>query len=249
MSREPHPFSPAESLEPAERVRLLRETIRHHAERYYNDPAGSEIPDADYDSLVDELTRLEEQHPELATSDSPSVSVGVPPAGLYAAARHQVAMMSLDKAVSLDEILAWGSRTQRLLGLDGEVLRELAFVCEPKIDGLSISLSYEDGRLLRAATRGDGHVGEDLTANVATIQAVPKHLFGEVGELSGKIEIRGEVYLPLAAFEELNLRQQADGMKLFSNPRNAAAGSLRQRDPQVTAGRALLLGLPARGGS
>ncbi|MHB1508844.1 MAG: NAD-dependent DNA ligase LigA [Acidimicrobiales bacterium] len=239
MSREPHPFSPAESLEPAERVRLLRETIRHHAERYYNDPAGSEIPDADYDSLVDELTRLEEQHPELATSDSPSVSVGVPPAGLYAAARHQVAMMSLDKAVSLDEILAWGSRTQRLLGLDGEVFRELAFVCEPKIDGLSISLSYEDGRLLRAGTRGDGHVGEDLTANVATIQAVPKHLFGEVGELSGKIEIRGEVYLPLAAFEELNLRQQADGMKLFSNPRNAAAGSLRQRDPQVTAGRAL----------
>jgi DNA ligase (NAD+) len=148
-------------------------------------------------------------------------------------------MMSLDKAVSLDEILAWGSRTQRLLGLDGEVFRGLAFVCEPKIDGLSISLSYEDGRLVRAATRGDGHVGEDLTANVATIRAVPKHLFGEVGELSGKIEIRGEVYLPLAAFEELNLRQQADGMKLFSNPRNAAAGSLRQRDPQVTAGRAL----------
>ncbi|MDA8264910.1 MAG: NAD-dependent DNA ligase LigA [Actinomycetota bacterium] len=240
MTKEPHPFSPDESLAPAERISLLRETVRHYAEKYYNDPSGSEIPDADYDGLVDDLTRLEEQHPELATIDSPAVSVGAPPSGLFPPARHRVAMMSLDKAVSLDEILAWGNRTQRLLDLDAESFDGLSFVCEPKIDGLSISLSYHNGRLVRAATRGDGYVGEDVTANVATIGSVPKHLGGAGdGELAGEIEIRGEVYLPLAAFEELNARQAANGMKLFSNPRNAAAGSLRQRDPEVTAGRGL----------
>lgn len=239
MSELDVPFAPEASLDAAERVRRLRDTIRRYAESYYNEAFGSEIPDADYDGLVDELVRLESQHPELATRDSPSAGVGAPPSGLFAQARHLVPMMSLDKAVSFEDILAWASRTERLLRLaDGES-GDLAFVCEPKIDGLSVSITYEGGRLARAATRGDGLLGEDVTANVRTIRAVPHALAVETSKLGAEIEIRGEVYLPQAAFEELNARQAAADMRLFSNPRNAAAGSLRQRDPQVTAARAL----------
>ena len=148
-------------------------------------------------------------------------------------------MMSLDKVVSFEEIVAWGTRTERLLGLSPEQSSELVFVCEPKIDGLSISITYDGGKLVRAATRGDGRVGEDVTANVRTITAVPHELAVDPSEVPGSIEIRGEVYLPLAAFEDLNARQEAADLRLFSNPRNAAAGSLRQRDPEVTASRAL----------
>ncbi|MGO8875663.1 MAG: NAD-dependent DNA ligase LigA [Acidimicrobiales bacterium] len=241
MSDRGAPFGPDPSLEPAERVRQLRDTIRYHAERYYNDAAGAEIPDADYDSLVDELARLEAEHPELEAEDSPTVVVGwgAAPATLFPPAPHSVPMMSLDKVVSFEEIVAWGNRTERLLGLGAEESAALAFVCEPKIDGLSISITYEGGKLARAATRGDGRVGEDVTANVRTIRDVPHELALDAAELPERIEIRGEVYLPLTAFEEMNSRQAAAELRLFSNPRNAAAGSLRQRDPAITASRAL----------
>ncbi|MGD0083821.1 MAG: NAD-dependent DNA ligase LigA [Acidimicrobiales bacterium] len=221
-----------------ERVRQLRETIAYHAARYYND-TEPEIPDADYDSLVDELAQFETDHPELISEESPTSVVGAPPSPLFAAVPHSVRMMSLDKVVSLDELLSWGARTERSLGLSAEETAALEFVCEPKIDGLSISISYEGGKLTRAATRGDGWVGEDVTANVATIKAVPHELALDASELPADLEVRGEVYLPIAAFEELNARQAAAELRLFSNPRNAAAGSLRQRDPEVTASRAL----------
>jgi DNA ligase (NAD+) len=229
-------FGPDSSLDVAERVHRLRETIRHHAERYYD--AAPELPDADYDSLVDELTRLEEEHPELASELSPTAVVGSAPSPLFAPAPHAVAMMSLDKVVSLEELLAWGARTERLLGLSADETQDLTLVCEPKIDGLSISVTYERGRLARAATRGDGRVGEDVTANVSTITAVPHELAG-ASALPPQVEVRGEVYLPIAAFEEMNRRQAAAELRLYSNPRNTAAGSLRQRDPAVTASRAL----------
>jgi DNA ligase (NAD+) len=237
MSEALERFGPGASLDVAEQVRQLRETIQHHAERYYD--ADPEIPDADYDSLVDELTLLETEHPELASELSPTAAVGAAPSPLFAPAPHAVPMMSLDKVVSLDELLAWGARTQRLLGLSPEEAAGLTVVCEPKIDGLSISVTYEHASLVRAATRGDGRVGEDVTANVRTITSVPHTLAVKASELAAQIEVRGEVYLPIAAFEEMNARQAAADLRLFSNPRNTAAGSLRQRDPEVTASRSL----------
>jgi DNA ligase (NAD+) len=230
-------FGPDPSLGVAERVRQLRETIRHHAERYYD--AEPEIPDADYDSLVDELSLLEAQHPELASELSPTAVVGAAPSPLFAPAPHAVPMMSLDKVVSLEELLAWGARTERLLALSPEDAAALSLVCEPKIDGLSISITYEQGKLVRAATRGDGRVGEDVTANVRTIKDVPHELAPGNSEPPARLEVRGEVYMPIAAFEEMNARQAAAELRVFSNPRNTAAGSLRQRDPDVTASRAL----------
>jgi DNA ligase (NAD+) len=237
MSDAVETFGPDSSLGVAERVRRLRETIRYHAERYYD--AVPEIADADYDSLVDTLTLLEAEHPELASDLSPTAVVGAAPSPLFAQAPHAAAMMSLDKVVSFEELLAWGARTERLLGLGPEEAARLALVCEPKIDGLSISISYERGKLVRAATRGDGRVGEDVTPNVRTIEDVPHELEGAASELPAQIEVRGEVYMPIAAFEEMNARQAAAEMRVFSNPRNTAAGSLRQRDPEVTASRAL----------
>jgi DNA ligase (NAD+) len=237
MSEALERFGPDDSLDVAERVQQLRETIRSLAERYYD--AAPAIPDADYDSLVDELTRLETEHPELASPVSPTAVVGAAPSPLFAPAPHAVPMMSLDKVVSLEELLAWGARTERLLALSPEESSALTLVCEPKIDGLSISITYERGQLVRAATRGDGRVGEDVTANVRTITAVPHELVADPSELPAQIEVRGEVYLPIAAFEEINARQTAADLRAFSNPRNTAAGSLRQRDPAVTASRAL----------
>ncbi|MGH9170459.1 MAG: NAD-dependent DNA ligase LigA [Acidimicrobiales bacterium] len=231
-------FSPDGSLDPVERVGRLRERIAYYSQRYYND-AESEIPDADYDALVDELAKLEAEYPDLRSDESPTSLVGAPASPLFAAAEHSVAMMSLDKVVSLEEITAWGARTERLLGLGAGGAEELRFVCEPKIDGLSISITYEHGKLSRGATRGDGRVGEDVTANVATIAAVPHELADPGSVLPAKLEVRGEVYLPIAAFEEMNLRQEAAGQRIYSNPRNTAAGSLRQRDPEITAARSL----------
>ncbi|MGP0003798.1 MAG: NAD-dependent DNA ligase LigA [Acidimicrobiales bacterium] len=239
MSEAAEPFRPDAPLEAAKRVRELRDTIRFHAERYYNDPTAPGIPDADYDALVDELVGLESEHPELVAEDSPTAVVGAVPSGLFAPAPHAEPMMSLDKVVSFEELVAWGNRTERLLALSPEESSALAFVCEPKIDGLSISITYREGKLARAATRGDGRVGEDVTANVRTIKDVPQELAVDPSELPQEIEVRGEVYLPLVAFEEMNARQAAAELRLFSNPRNTAAGSLRQRDPEVTASRAL----------
>lgn len=219
---------------PATRLKALREEIRGYDRQYYleDDPG---VPDADYDALKDELRALEEAHPELVEADSPSLTVGVAPGGAFAEAVHRVAMMSLDKVTSLEAIQAWGARLARLLAPE----TGSPFVCEPKIDGLSISLSYERGRLVRGATRGDGRVGEDVTANIRTIAQVPSRLGLPASKTPAFVEIRGEVYLPVAAFEELNECQVAAGLRPFANPRNAAAGSLRQKDASITAGRAL----------
>ena len=216
------------------RVDELRALIKGYDAQYYLEDA-SDIGDAEYDALKDELLTLEEQHPELIKADSPTQTVGTAPSALFAAITHRTPMMSLDKVTTLEEILSWGARLQKLLAPeDGSPL-----VCEPKIDGLSISLTYENGRLTRGATRGDGRVGEDVTPNVRTVAAIPGELALAQSEIPEILEVRGEVYLPVSAFEELNRRQATAGLRSFSNPRNAAAGSLRQKDPGITAGRAL----------
>jgi len=212
------------------RVDWLRAQIEDANHRYYDldDPA---IADADYDALVRELRALEEQHPDLVTPDSPTQQVGGRASATFAEVVHRVPMQSLDNAFTDAELIAWGARVQRGLG-DATP----AYVCELKIDGLAMSLRYERGRLVQAATRGDGRVGEDVTANVRTIDVVPSKLKGRAPDV---LEVRGEVFMPLAAFEELNRRQEAAGLRLFANPRNSAAGSLRQKDPSITASREL----------
>jgi DNA ligase (NAD+) len=215
--------------DPAKRAEELRELIARHNRRYFelDDP---EITDAEYDELVRELAIIEEAHPELVTEASPTRQVGGAPVGLFAEVRHRTPMMSLDKTTSYEELLAWGKRMERYIS--GEVV----FNCELKIDGLAMSLLYEAGKLTRAATRGDGEVGEDVTANVATISAVPKSLGPGAPEV---LEVRGEIFMTVRAFEALNQRQAGAGGRTFINPRNAAAGSLRQKDPEVTATREL----------
>ncbi|HLI02594.1 MAG TPA: NAD-dependent DNA ligase LigA, partial [Acidimicrobiales bacterium] len=217
------------TADPAARAAELRELIDYHTKRYYvdNDP---EIPDADFDALVDELTAIEAEHPDLVTPESPTQRVGGTPAALFAEVRHRVPMMSLDKTTTFEELLAWGRRMDRYIS--GQV----DYTCELKIDGLAMSLLYEDGRLTRAATRGDGEVGEDVTPNVVTIGAIPQTLSSRPPK---RVEVRGEIYMPIPAFDELNRKQAEIGARTFINPRNAAAGSLRQKDPSVTAGREL----------
>ncbi len=213
----------------ARRARELRELVAYHNHRYFelDDP---EISDAEFDELVAELAAIERRHPELATAESPTQQVGGAPAGLFAEVRHRSPMMSLDKTTSYEELLAWGRRMERYIS--GEV----AFTCELKVDGLAMSLLYEEGRLVQAATRGNGEVGEDVTANVLTVDAVPRRLPGGSPEI---LEVRGEIYMTITAFEKLNQHQAEAGARVFINPRNAAAGSLRQKDPSVTAGREL----------
>jgi DNA ligase (NAD+) len=230
-------------MTPAERIHELRREITHHNERYYSFDAP-EISDADYDRLVRELAALEAEHPELASDESPTRQVG---AGALSTSFnevvHRVPMTSLDNAMDVAELAAWGERLTK--GLAGGTPR---FVCEPKIDGLAMSLRYEGGRFVQAATRGDGRVGEDVTLNVATIADVPQQLPPGAPEV---LEVRGEVYLPIAAFERLkaakeheNVERVAAGRKpepVPVNPRNAGAGSLRQKDPAITASRGLAL--------
>jgi DNA ligase (NAD+) len=213
----------------AERAEELRELIKYHNRRYF-DLDDPEISDAEYDELVRELARLEREHPELVTAESPTQQVGGAPVGLFAEVRHRTPMMSLDKTTSYEELLAWGKRMERYISGD------VVFTCELKVDGLAMSLLYEGGRLSRAATRGNGEVGEDVTANVATIAAVPDCLGSGSPDV---LEVRGEIYMTVGAFEELNARQLRCGGRTFINPRNAAAGSLRQKDPAVTATREL----------
>ena len=218
------------SDDPAARADELRGLIEHHNVRYHqlDEP---EISDADYDALVRELAVIEETHPDLATAESPTQRVGAAPSTLFAPVQHRTRMMSLDNATSLEELLAWGRRMERFISGDVD------YVCELKIDGVAVSLLYEDGCLVRAATRGDGRVGEDVTANVATVADVPERL--ALDPPPAVLEVRGEVYMPTPAFEELNERQAAEGGRLFANPRNAGAGSLRQKDARITASRRL----------
>lgn len=218
------------------RVEELRAKISYH-DRLYYEQDEPEIADADYDALVRELRQIEQRHPELVTADSPTQRVAGAPTTLFAPARHLVPMMSLDNAMDLDELQAWADRIGRVAP---EAL-QADFVCELKIDGLAMSLTYEDGRFVRAATRGDGVTGEDVTANVATISVIPDRLKWpkRLGSVPSVIEARGEVYMPVSAFAELNRKQLEGGLKTFANPRNSAAGSLRQKDPGITAGRDL----------
>ncbi|HXR54291.1 MAG TPA: NAD-dependent DNA ligase LigA [Acidimicrobiales bacterium] len=219
---------------PAERADELRALINHHNERYHvlDSP---EISDAEYDALVRQLRQIEADHPELATPDSPTLTVGAAPSPMFAEVRHQVPMMSLDNAQTESELRSWAERLVRLApDLD---LDTLDFSCEPKVDGVAMSLTYESGRFVRAATRGNGVVGEDVTPNVATVRSVPEAVSGK--GLPGHMAVRGEIYMPRAEFGALNERQIAAGAKVFANPRNSAAGSLRQKDPRITATRAL----------
>ncbi|MFO7280871.1 MAG: NAD-dependent DNA ligase LigA [Thermoanaerobacterales bacterium] len=225
-----------------QRVAQLREEIREHDRRYYELDAPV-ISDAEYDELVRELRSLEEKYPELITPDSPTQRVGgAPVTELFAPVTHGVPMMSLDNVVSEEELRAWVERLhRRLAGAPRAATDEpaaVSYVCELKIDGLAISIRYEQGRYVRAATRGDGRVGEDVTANVRTIDQVPDRLGDGAPEV---LEVRGEIYMPRSAFDALNERQMAAGERPFVNPRNAAAGALRQKDPRITAQRTLAL--------
>ncbi|MFM5917510.1 MAG: NAD-dependent DNA ligase LigA, partial [Novosphingobium sp.] len=216
-----------------ELMRLAREIARHN--RLYHAEDEPEISDAEYDALVRRNNALEAQFPHLVRADSPSKLVGHEVAASpLSKVTHAVRMMSLDNAFSDDETLEFAARVRRFLNLPEDA--EVAMTAEDKIDGLSCSLRYENGRLVRAATRGDGQVGEDVTANVAKIADIPQQLQGQAPEV---FEIRGEVYMSKADFVALNAAQQEKGDKVFANPRNAAAGSLRQKDANVTASRPL----------
>jgi DNA ligase (NAD+) len=222
-------------MTPAERLADLRARIRHHEERYYvlNDP---EISDAEFDALMKELEALERKHPDLATDDSPTRRVGGRPVEGFESVHHQVPMLSLDNSYNEEEVSAFDERLRRALADGGVEAPLVDYVAELKIDGLSISLTYEDGRLVRGVTRGDGFRGEDVTSNVRTVRAIPLVLGAAV---PGRIEVRGEVYLPRAAFDRINREREEREEPVFANPRNAAAGTMRNLDPAEVARRGL----------
>jgi len=228
-------------IDPAGRIDELRATIRHHNQRYYEQDAP-EIPDAEWDALMHELKLLEELHPDLITADSPTQVIGGATSTTFDEVVHRVPMMSLDNAMDENELRAWGERTDRALAKLGVSSEGIGYVCELKIDGLAVSVRYEKGRFVLGATRGDGRKGEDVTANLRTIDDIPEQL-----RVKGKraapdvIEVRGEVYMPIAVFEALNKAQADAGAALYVNPRNTAAGSLRQKDAAATAARKLSL--------
>jgi DNA ligase (NAD+) len=214
------------------RVEELREQLNEHAYRYYvlDDPVVSDI---EYDELMRELVALEERFPELVTPDSPTQRVGVAPADLFAPVQHRTPMLSLDNVFSEEDLKAWAARVER------EVGDRARYSCELKIDGVAVAITYEDGVLTQGATRGDGRTGEDITANVRTVRSVPQRLRTKAPPRL--LEVRGEIYFPTSAFERLNRELIDQGQRPFANPRNGAAGSLRQKDPRITASRPLSL--------
>lgn len=220
-------MEPISETEAKQRITALREEIQYHNHLYY-DLDTAEIADTKWDALMQELQALEAQFPQLQTPDSPSRRVGGKPAEGFVKVRHEIPMLSLGNAFGPEDMREFDRRVRELAGGD------VAYVCELKIDGLAVSLRYEGGLLVRGATRGDGETGEDITANIRTIQSVPLRLAEPV-----TLEVRGEAYLPKPAFERLNALREARGEPLFANPRNAAAGSLRQLDPRVAAHRRL----------
>lgn len=226
-------MSPIIPSEAEARVAELRELLRYHNHRYYvlDDP---EIPDVEYDRLFRELQGLETEHPELITGDSPTLRVGGEALTGFEQVTHAIPMLSLGNVFSDEELNDFDRRVRDGLGID-----EVEYCAEPKLDGLAISIRYEDGILVRAATRGDGATGEDVTHNVRTIDSVPLKLMGD--DYPAVLEVRGEVYMSKAGFEALNESQRNKGEKSFANPRNAAAGSLRQLDPKITATRPLTM--------
>jgi DNA ligase (NAD+) len=236
MARRNVPGLPVEDLTEAEAaadLRRLAKEIAAHDRRYYQDDVPT-VSDAEYDALRQRNNDIEARFPELIRSDSPTRRVGAEPAQKFAKVRHAVPMLSLNNAFGEEDVRDFVERIRRFLKL-GE--GEIAFTAEPKIDGLSLSLRYEEGRLVNGATRGDGTIGEDVTANVRTLADIPQQLKG--GKFPDVCEIRGEVYMTKSAFLALNQRQAAVGGQVFANPRNSAAGSLRQKDPAITASRPL----------
>jgi len=213
-----------------QRIEELREIINYHNHRYYvlDSP---EISDAEYDELMRELRQLEAEHPGLVTADSPTQRIGAPPVEAFGVVEHPQPLLSLANAFSYEELAAWHKRVSKLLGG-----RQFDLVCEPKIDGLAVALTYADGLLITGATRGDGYRGEDITQNLKTVRSIPLSV---PKEAPPRFEVRGEVYLPKAGFKKLNEERAKEGLPLFANPRNAAAGSVRQLDSNITARRPL----------
>ncbi len=210
-----------------ERIEQLKAEINHHSYRYYvlDSP---EIGDAEYDRLVRELKRLEENHPQFLAPDSPTQRVGAAPVEAFGVVEHRYPLLSLGNVFSKEQLVAWHTRTSRLLGEE-----RFDLVCEHKIDGLAVALTYVDGQLTAGATRGDGLRGENITQNLRTVRSVPLSV---PGDAPPRFEVRGEVFLPKAGFDRLNQERTREGQPPFANPRNAAAGSVRQLDPRVTAG-------------
>jgi DNA ligase (NAD+) len=227
----------SEATTAAERAAELRELVDRHRHLYYvlDEP---EVSDEEFDRLYDELVALEDANPELVTPDSPTQRVGAPPSEKFRKVEHLAPMGSLDKLTTDETLFKWADDVRKRLGTDEPV----AYVIEPKIDGSAVSLVYEDGVLTRGATRGDGYRGEDVTVNLRTVRSIPLRMQALDGEAPPPvIEVRGEIYLPLSGFQELNERLVAEGKKLAPNPRNAAAGSLRQLDSRITAERPLAI--------
>jgi DNA ligase (NAD+) len=215
-----------------DRVAKLREQLHQHSHHYYvlDNP---QIPDAEYDRLFKELLELEKAHPEIASVDSPSQRVGAAPLVAFSQVRHETPMLSLDNVFSEQELLDFDQRIKSRLNNQAE----LHYACEPKLDGIAVSLLYVDGVLVRGATRGDGSVGENITLNVKTIASIPLRLQGN--DWPEELEVRGEIYMPRTGFERINAQARESDGKVFVNPRNAAAGSLRQLDSRITASRPL----------
>src|SRR5215470_11202959 len=218
------------------KVEGLREKIRHHEYRYYvlDDP---EISDAEFDRLMNELKRLEAERPELVTPDSPTQRVGGKPREGFVKVPHSIPMLSLDNAYNEEELRNWERRVHELAGR-----KDIEYVCELKLDGMSLALRYEEGKLLRGITRGDGNIGEDVTANVRTVRSIPLSVPADKLKKAGippDFEVRGEMLMPIASFKRMNEERENHGLSLFANPRNATAGTVRQLEPSITAQRRL----------
>ena len=215
-----------------QQIDQLRQQLREHNHKYYvlDEPT---IPDVEYDRLFQQLKKLEAEHPDLITSDSPTQRVGDKPLDAFQQVQHRIPMLSLDNVFNEDELIAFDRRVRERLHLE----EEIEYVCEPKLDGLAVSLLYENGVLVQAATRGDGQTGEDITQNIRTIDSIPLRLWGQ--DYPQVLEVRGEVFMPKAGFQRMNEEALKKGEKTFVNPRNAAAGSLRQLDSSITAKRPL----------
>jgi DNA ligase (NAD+) len=213
----------------AKRAEKLRAELERHNHNYYVLDAP-EVTDAEYDALYRDLVALEEAHPDLVTPESPTQRIGGAPSAAFQPVKHRARMYSLDNAFSLDELRAWDERVRK-------AVRDPSYFCELKIDGVAVALTYEDGRYVQGATRGDGEVGEDVTANIRTLRGLPAKLRGK--GVPRLVEVRGEVFMPRAEFDEMNEKLRAEGKQAFANPRNTAAGALRQKDPAITASRPL----------
>src|SRR5262245_10177763 len=233
---------PRPSRDVRQQAAELRRALAHHDYRYHvlDDP---EIADAEYDALFRTLRELEAAHPDLVTPDSPTQRVGAAPQSAFTTIRHRHQMLSLSNVTTREEMEEFDARVRRLLGRE-----RVEYVVEPKIDGVAVELVYEDGTLAIGSTRGDGVVGENVTANLRTIRSVPLRLRADGRRPPARLEVRGEVYLPVRAFRELNREREEAGQPVFANPRNSAAGSLKQLDPRITASRPLELACHGVGG-